>query len=122
MKLAKRTVVIGAALMALTAPAVVVTQVVDSTFQSAEAVDWNRPSRLYNNTGSYWIKMYPVPRATNYPTNSSRPNSVFYMDCWVYGQWFAGNYNTNIWFYGYNGSWGYINSSYVYNQISVRRC
>lgn len=136
MSLAKRIGTIGMAVVAavgpvasaavpvavVAAPVVVVSQVVDANTQKAEAVDWNRPSRLYNNTGSYWIKMYPVPRATNYPTNYSRPGSVFYMDCWQYGQSFAGNYLSTKWFYGYNGSWGYIHSSYVYNQITVPPC
>ena len=114
------TVVVPAAVVAV--PVTVISLVVDTNTQSADAaVNWNRPSRVYNNTGG-WIPMYPVPTKTNYPTNWTKPGSVFYMDCWVYGQSYAGSYISNIWFYGYNGNWGYINSSYVYNQISVPRC
>ena len=89
--------------------------------ESAQAVDWNRPSRVYNNTGG-WVPMYAAPTKMTYAVNWTKPGSVFYMHCWEYGQWYAGNYNTNKWFYGYNGNWGYINASYVYNQISVPLC
>ena len=89
--------------------------------ESAQAVDWNRPSREYRNGGG-WIPIYPCPTTACNPTGWVKSGSTFYMDCYEDWQWYYGNYNSNRWFYGYNGYWGYVHSSFVYNQIGVRHC
>ena len=54
------------------------------------------------------------------------PNGTkFAMNCWTTHYGFNGNYWSNRWFYGQsyrNGSWGWVHSSYVYYQKSVRHC
>lgn len=87
----------------------------------AQAVDWNRPSKEYSSNGS-WIPIRPCPTTNCNPTGWVKSGSTFYMDCYTDFQWSYGNYWSNRWFYGYNGYWGYVHSSYVYNQISVPRC
>ena len=86
-----------------------------------QAVDWSRPSRTDNWYGSYTAN-YPVPRATNYPNGWVKDHTAFYMHCWTDHAYFNGNYGSARWFYGYNGYWGYVHSSYVYNQIGVPHC
>lgn len=122
MSLKRRIAAIGIVLMAMVVPVTVATQVVDGVTQSAEAADFNRPSRIYKpNNG--WVAMYPVPRVTNYPTTWLKSGAVFYMDCYVDHSWYYGNYNSNRWFWGYGGGyWAYVHSSFVTNQIGVRRC
>lgn len=87
----------------------------------AQAVNWSRPSKTDNWYGSS-TPNYPVPRATQYPNGWVKDGTAFYMHCYTDHSYFSGNYGSSRWFYGYNGYWGYVHSSYVFNQISVPRC
>lgn len=116
MKLATRT-----KLFLLTLLMTISALVAGATMNTAEAVDWNRPSWEYRNGGGY-IPIYPCPTTKCNPTGWVKSGSPFYMDCYTDFQYTTGNYGSSRWFYGYNGYWGYVHSSYVYYQISVRRC
>lgn len=91
------------------------------TSTTAEAVDWNRPSRMYKHDGG-WMPVWGVPRGNSNPIGWVRHGTTFYMHCWTDNIWYHGNYGSHRYFYGYNGYWGYVHSSFVYNQIAVPRC
>lgn len=106
--------------LALVTLLVVVGLVAGSSPASAH-VDWNRPSKQYKNDGG-WMPIRPCPTTACYPTGWVKSGSTFYMDCYEVKQYAVGNYGSSVWFYGYNGYWGYVHSSFVYNQRAVHYC
>ena len=77
-----------------------------------------------NYSSSYVAMRYAPTSVVNVKVRVPNGTS-FRMTCWLWGQTFTGNYRSAKWFYGQEysrGSWGYIHSSYVLNQITVPRC
>lgn len=77
-----------------------------------------------SNSGEYVPMRYAPTGEVNVKV-WMRNGTSFRMICWTDNKWYYGNYWSNRWFYGQEysqGSYGYVHSSQVINQIWVRRC
>lgn len=73
----------------------------------------------------WWVPMQYGPTNAGYVQSWLKPSSRFKMICWTDYKGYTGNYYSVRWFWGqsyYNGSYGYVHSSYVYYQTAVPHC
>ncbi len=78
----------------------------------------------YRQAGNHWSPMYGIPNG-NVIQAWLAPGERFNMVCYVdsyYGS--TGNYFSHRWYYGqsFDHGYGYVHSSYIYYQWSVRPC
>lgn len=83
-------------------------------------------SYVWSSTG--WTAFRPCPHVDNNfckPFWYFRNGAAVSMFCWQDGELATGNYASRRWFYVFDPSSGYdgwVHSSLVYNQTSVRQC